>query len=116
LLVDQLGLEIGPAVLDQRLDVLAQRAQLALVVRFGKRVGRLGRAVMAPRGRGYAVVLGRGHRRKRRASRKPASAARPMAVPGLLRTNSRASSPSSWTLFWSSRCAVSCSLREAVRA
>ena len=50
------------------------------------------------------------------AKKNPANAAIPTAVPGLLRTNSRASSPSSSTLLVSSLAAVSCKLREAVRA
>src|SRR5690606_30330525 len=121
LLIDELGLEVGLAVLDQRFDIVAQGSQIAAVgvLRFIGLAGRpcnVGRAVILPPRRGDAVVLGRIHRRRRRARRKPASAAKPTAVPGLLRTNSRASSPNSSTLFWSSRWAVSCSLREAVRA
>ena len=97
---------------------VAQRTQFLLrAVDGGSLVfSQLGHAAIVPGGRGDAVVLGQVHRRRRRASRKPASAARPTAVAGLLRTNSRASSPICSTLFWSSAVAVSCSLREALRA
>src|SRR5690606_3617562 len=112
-LIDEFGLEISPAVLNQSLDVFAKRAQRSSVVIFGARLGR----DFTPRFGWGSEVVDRGpHRRKMRARRNPVSAARPTAVPGLLRTNSRASSPSCSMLLSSRRLAVSCSLRDALRA
>src|SRR3990167_1196896 len=124
LLEIELSLGIGFPILDQRKDILGQRRTWwsRIVAAQGGfdsvGIGRLRRAFT------HIVIA---HRRplrcnqsrlprNSRASRNPKTAASPTATPGLLRTNSRASSPSSSTFLASSLADVSCRLRDARRA